>query len=146
MPGNGAARPDWARLDMSFRRNPKIDELTDHGMYGWQAIVLYLDGITYSSHHLTDGFIPIRWPRSNGYSQRSVELLLSVELWWEARNLNLDSRTTDGSDPPLVGYLINDYDAYQISRAKWTETGRKRREASAKAHAAKAAKNNGQAH
>ncbi len=139
------ARPAHFLLDNSFRRNPKVDELTGHGAHGWQAIVLYLDGLAYATHHLTDGFIPVRWPRSNGYSRTSIELLLQVGLWWEARDLGLDNEQPP-EEQPLVGYLINDYDAYQVSRANWTETGRKRREASAKAHAARWGRSNGQAH
>lgn len=125
-------RPDWFRLDTSFRRNPKIDELSGRGATGWQAVVLWLDGVAYSTHHLTDGFIPKRWPTSNGYSQAAVDLLVRVELWHQALDLMFD-----GADAEHSGYLINDYHAYQVARAQWTETGAKRRDASAKAHAAR---------
>jgi len=137
---NGKARPDWARLDTSFRRNPKIDALTVRPS-GWQAIVMWLDGITYATHHLTDGHIPLHWPRSNGYAPSAVALLIEVDLWWQIRELGMD-----GTDPgPVTGYLINDYDAYQISRANWTEEGQKRHEASMKAHAARWGRSNGRA-
>lgn len=136
---SGKSRPEYARLDFDFRKNPKIDQLTTRGGTGWQAIVLWLDSITYSTRWLTDGFIPLQWPRNNGYAPSAVKALTEVDLWWPIRELGMD-----GTDPgPVTGYLINGYDAYQISRAQWTEEGQRRHEASMKAHAARWGRSNG---
>ena len=97
---------------------------------GWQAVVMYLDSIAFTTEHLCDGFVPKNWPRLNGYTAASARLLVDVGLWHEVSDLYPE----DGQGIK-DGYVINDYDAYQISRAQWTERGRRAQAAAKKAAA-----------
>lgn len=124
------SRPIWARLDCSWRENPKILALAG-ARGGWQAIVMYLHSITYATHHLTDGFIPLGWPKSNGYAPSSVKLLTAAELWHEVSALDLEGF----EDQPLDGWIINDHLAYQKSRAEWAAQSEARRAAALRANA-----------
>jgi len=131
----GAARPRHFKLDIDFRSNPKVMSLAANGGAGWQAIVMWLDSIAYSTRHLTDGYIPPHWPRTNGYTKPAINKLCVTELWHPA--INLDFTEDNQEVPEPEGWLINDYAAYQVTRATWTDEGRRRHEASMKAHQAR---------
>jgi len=135
----GSARPRYFQLDLNFRRNPKIAGIAAGGAAGWQAIVMWIDSIAYSTEHLTDGHIPAHWPRTNGYSKAAIDKLCVTELWHPSITLTFEGDYPQVPEPD--GWLINDYAAYQVTRAKWTEEGQRRHEHSMKAHAARWGRN-----
>jgi len=106
-------RPTWARLDCNFRRNPKVMELVSR-RDGWQALVMYLDSIAYTTEHLCDGFVPKNWPRLNGYPAALPRMLLRADLWHEVSDLYPEEAQDIQS-----GYIIHDFDKYQVTRSEW---------------------------
>ena len=125
--------PTWFRLNCWFGRTPKLERIRVQKPHGFEAAFMWVEALGYATATLSDGFIPDTWPASNGYRTAAVALLLRHQLWYEVTDLGIGGTP----DPSAYGFLINDFEAYQVSRATWTETGRKRREASAKAHAAR---------
>lgn len=86
----------WVKLDDSFFSHPKVVNA------GTEAIGLYVLGLTYSSHHLTDGHVPGAWVRQavGSKEKRLTAALVEHGLWAE-----------NGT-----GWLIHDYLEYQPSR------------------------------
>lgn len=86
----------WVKLDDSFFSHPKVVNA------GTEAIGLYVLGLTYSSHHLTDGHVPSAWVRQavGSKAKKLTETLMEHGLW----ELN------------GTGWLIHDYLEYQASR------------------------------
>lgn len=90
---------------------------------GWQALVMYLDSIAYTTEHLCDGFVPRNWPRLNGYPAALPRMLVKVELWHEVSDLYPD----DSWESIQGGYLINDYTEYQVTRSEWEAVSERNR-------------------
>jgi hypothetical protein len=88
----------WVKLDDSFFCHPKVVSV------GAEASGLYVWGLTYSAHNLTDGHVPAAWVRQavGGRAKKLSGLLVEHGLWSE-----------NGA-----GWLIHDYDKYNPSRER----------------------------
>jgi hypothetical protein len=120
------SHPRYMYLSVDIFDHPKILPLKRRRK--WGAIALYIQGLAYSTRYLTDGFVPMEW--ADGFARADRQALLDNELWYEVRD---DPGPGQDPDPGRCGYMINDFLAYQISRAEWTEQGKKRRERAQKA-------------
>lgn len=109
------SRPPWFRIDTGTFDNPKMVRAIHEGGHG--AVVLWLRGLAYSTHHLTDGWVPLPLPRQWGHTKRHIDALETVGLW---HPLEI---TDDG------GWLIHDYPEYQITRQEWEAKVQQRRDA-----------------
>lgn len=85
----------WVRLDDNFPNHPKVIGLSD------KAFRLYISGLCYASHYLTDGLIiePVL-KRLEGYE--ALEELVGIGLWLETTK----------------GFLIASYSEYQSSKSE----------------------------
>lgn len=93
----------WLRLDDGFAEHPKVIGLND------AAFRLEISAICYAHRNLTDGRISEEWlPRRLA---RAVPALVAARLW---------------IPDPEGGWLLNDYLAWQPSRAS-VEAMRKHR-------------------
>jgi hypothetical protein len=94
------------RLDPRFPWHPKSVEV---GPYGRD---LFVAGLCYATAQLTDGFIPrdaVDWLASqHGRRGRSARALVDAGFW----------------HPALGGYVIHDFDHYQLTRAELEEAMR----------------------
>jgi hypothetical protein len=99
----------WLRLDDGFPEHPKVVGLTD------AAFRLEVSALCYAHRNITDGLIPEGFiPRRLA---RSVPALEAARLWVPS---------------PEGGWLLNDYLAWQSSRAAIEEIRDTRRKAGAK--------------
>lgn len=108
-----ASKPHWFRVDVNVFTNPKIRRAIDAG--GWPAFGLWLEGLAYSTQHLTDGWIPQPMPQRWGHKPRSIQTLIDTGLWFEV------PITGDG------GWLICSYEEYQPTRSTWENVSEKKR-------------------
>jgi len=112
------SKPQWFRVDTAMFDNPKVVRAVQQG--GHAAVVLWLQGIAYSTRHLTDGWVPLPLPHTWGYRDKHTAALVAVGLW-----VPLEI-TEDG------GWLINDYADYQPTRQEWEDKSVKRAAAARK--------------
>lgn len=86
----------WVKLDDSFHSHPKVVGA------GTEAVGLYVLALTYSSHHLTDGHVPLAWVRqaAGAKARKLAGRLVEHGLW-----------TENGT-----GWVIHDYHEYQPTR------------------------------
>lgn len=86
----------WVKLDDSFFSHPKVVNA------GTEAIGLYVLGLTYSSHHLTDGHVPAAWVKQAvGAKVAKLTGALVEHGLWELNG---------------TGWLIHDYLIYNPNR------------------------------
>ena len=95
------------RCDFSLFRNPKVlRACTSAGTgAGW----LYLGGMAYAAENLTDGWVPPLVPRMLGGTDEEAGALEDAGLW-------IPLEVTDDG-----GWLINDFDKYQVTRDEWEQ-------------------------
>ena len=108
-----ASKPTWMRLDTSFTSNPKIQQAIGTG--GRDAALLWIEGLAYATSQLTDGWVPPKMPTRWGYKPRHITALTSAGLWFEVPITDHD------------GWLINDYEEYQPTRADWEKVSEMKR-------------------
>ena len=101
----------WIRIDTAMFDNLKFLHLKDDRAY--KAIVLHLEGMTYSGRHGYDGFIPQSALRLLGGAVRDAERLQRVNLWL----------------PSPGGWTVNDWDSYQLSNDEVKQRTERAREA-----------------
>ncbi len=85
---------NWARLDVSFFRNPKVADLSD------AAKLLYLELLLHSVEHLTDGAISLATVGRHALTEerrQAIEELVRARLWKKAKR----------------GFQIHDFHDYQ---------------------------------
>lgn len=109
------SRPPWLRLDTDLFESPKIQRALARGSHS--AVLLWVQGIAYSTRYLTDGWVPLPMPRQWGYRDKHVEALVETGLWYPLEI------TDDG------GWLIHDFADHQPTRAEWEAKTEKRRAA-----------------
>jgi hypothetical protein len=95
----------WVKLDDSFFCHPKIVTA------GAEATGLYIWGLTYSAHNLTDGHVPVAWVKQvvGGRARKLAGVLVEQGLW----------------QPNDAGWLIHDYLDYNPDRASILDKRRK---------------------
>jgi hypothetical protein len=108
------------RVDLDMMDNPKMKRLRLACGGGYCGRSLYLQAMAYSVRHLTDGWVPPTCPEEWGYDSHCPKALEDVGLWIPVEI------TEDG------GWLINDYSAYQVTRAEWEAMSEQRRKAARK--------------
>lgn len=113
-----SSKPPWFRVDTETFDNPKVIRAVQLG--GHAALVLWLQGIAYSTRHLTDGWVPLPMPHKWGHRDKQTSALVTVGLWHPVEI------TDDG------GWLINDYTDYQPTRQEWEAKTEQRRSAARK--------------
>jgi hypothetical protein len=126
----------WLKLDDGFADHPKVDPLTD------AAFRLHVAAMCFCARNLTDGFIPLDRPGRMvpRYRRQSAVELEKAGLW-----LRVDG-----------GWQVNDYLAYNPSKAEAKQQrqarqeagrrgGRRSGQAKAQANASAVASANGQA-
>lgn len=96
----------WVRLDTQFPSNPKVLRLAEDKR--WRAAFCYVAGLAYCGQHGTDGYIPGAALPFIHATRADAKALVDVELWRE----------------DVGGYLVNDWDEFQLS----DEDARKRKE------------------
>lgn len=97
---------NWARLDVSFFRNPKVIRLTEN------AQLLYLKALLYSVEHLTDGLVSLPILDALGAKRAATTALVKAGLWDRRRD----------------GIAIHDFDVYQTSARVVRESRKMSRE------------------
>jgi hypothetical protein len=98
----------WSRIDDSLHSHPKIMQV------GNAATGLFVRLISYSSQHLTDGFVPATVARTYG-TPRLLGALCDASLLVK---IDAKSNQTSESHPHFhgPGYVIHDYLDYNPSR------------------------------
>ncbi len=91
----------WVRLDCNFGTHDKMLRLKT-AKDGWRAIVVYLQSVSWSGMHGTDGFIPRHVLSVLDCTERLAQLLVEVRLW--------EYGTDDRGD---AGYAIPNFVEYQ---------------------------------
>jgi len=87
----------WVRLDTQFGHNPKVLILIEAKAHA--ALVSYVCGLGYAGAHGTDGFIPTAALPFLHATKRHAKQLVDAGLWHDT----------------VGGYLINDWDEYQVT-------------------------------
>src|SRR5262245_25347848 len=108
----------WARLNVGWRRHPKVLELEALGSPGKTAILDWLTLIGFAVENMTDGYVSVLAYQRLGISPGSIRMLVRVRL--------LDEEL-DGLKP---GYRLHNFDMYQPTRDTITQ---RREQASAAA-------------
>lgn len=101
----------WIRIDTTMFDNLKFLQLKEDRAY--KAIVLHLEGMTYSGRHGYDGYIPKAALRLLGGTRSDIERLQSLNLWV----------------PSPGGWTINDWESYQMSNDEVKQRTERAREA-----------------
>lgn len=70
----------WVRLDSNIYVHDKILRLQDQ-RDGWRAFGVYVQGLSYSGGHETDGFIPRHVLKIIGGTSKHAEMLIEHRLW-----------------------------------------------------------------
>lgn len=109
-------KPDWICVAADIFDNPKIMRAMHQGGEG--AAILYLRGLGYIVHNLTDGWVPHEMPKRWGHKPRQIKALEDNCLWYPVPTID---------SPP--GWLIHDWQDYQISRAEWAAKSEQARKA-----------------
>ena len=109
------SRPQWFKLDVDLFDNPKVLRAIEQG--GPDALLLHIQGIAYSTKHLSSGFVPKPMPARWGGKPRHTLALEAAQLWFPTP---LD---------PGDGWLINDFDHYNPTKYKWESVSEARRKA-----------------
>lgn len=105
----------WIRIDTQMFENPKLLHLKEDKQY--RAIVVHLEGMSYSGRHALDGFIPKAALRIIGANTADANRLVRAGLW----------------DPAPGGWRIHAWEEYQLS----TDDMQARRERAQKGAAAR---------
>ena len=108
----------WIRLDTTMFENPKLLYLKEDKQY--KAIVVHLEGMSYSGRHGLAGYIPKAALRIIGGTSIDAGRLVAAGLW----------------APAPGGWQINNWDEYQLA----DEDAQKRSAKAQKAAAARWAK------
>lgn len=108
----------WIRLETTMFENPKMLYLKEDKQY--RAIVVHLEGMSYSGRHGLAGYIPKAALRIIGGTTADASRLVTAGLW----------------TPSPGGWTINGWDEYQLA----DEDAAKRSEKAQKAAAARWAK------
>ena len=87
----------WIRIDTQMFENPKLLYLKEDRKF--RAIVVHLEGMTYSGRHALAGFIPKAALRIFGASAADAKALVTAGLW----------------DLAPGGWQVHDWDDYQLS-------------------------------
>jgi hypothetical protein len=109
-------------LDSDFADNPKVLQLKQQRRHA--SVALWVESLAYAARHLTDGWVPLPWPRQAGYGPRDCTALVDVGLWVPMVEV-CDSGQLDM--PAAPGWLINDYQLYQPTRESWTRRSEQQR-------------------
>ena len=115
---SSSSHPSWFRLDTGILDSPKIRLAIDLG--GQAVFALYVQGIAYSTQHLTSGFVPHEMPRRWGMRPKQCEALELAGLWHPTP---LD---------PGDGWLIHDYSEYNPTKEVWERVSERKRRAARK--------------
>lgn len=105
----------WIRLDTTMFEHPKLLYLKEDKQY--KAIVVHLEGMSYSGRHGLAGYIPKAALRIIGATSQDAGRLVTSGLW----------------APAPGGWQINNWDEYQLA----DEDAQKRSEKAQKAAAAR---------
>jgi hypothetical protein len=105
----------WIRLDTQMFENHKLLYLKEDKQF--RAIVVHLEGMTYSGRHGLDGFIPKAALRIIGATVRDANVLAAAGLW----------------DIAPGGWTVHGWNEYQLS----AEDMERRRERAQKGAAAR---------
>lgn len=87
----------WIRIDTQMFENPKLLYLKEDKKY--RAIVVHLEGMTYSGRHALAGYIPKAALRIIGATTADAKHLVEAGLW----------------DIAPGGWLIHDWAEHQLS-------------------------------
>ena len=87
----------WIRIDTQMFENPKLLYLKEDKQF--RAIVVHLEGMTYSGRHALAGFIPKAALRVIGATSGDANRLVNAGLW----------------DIAQGGWMIHDWSDYQMS-------------------------------
>lgn len=87
----------WIRLDTTMFESPKLLYLKEDKQY--KAIVVHLEGMTYSARHGLAGYIPKAALRIIGGTPADAARLVTAGLW----------------TPAPGGWQVNGWDEYQLA-------------------------------
>lgn len=110
-------KPDWFCVSIGIFENPKILMAVERA--GPEVHLLYLRGLAYIVHNLTDGWVPEVMPKAWGYKPRHTQALEAACLWYPT--------PIPGLDEPPPGWFVHDWEQYQVSRAEWEAKSEKAR-------------------
>jgi hypothetical protein len=108
----------WIRLETTMFENPKMLYLKEDKQY--KAIVVHLEGMSYSGRHGLAGYMPKAALRIIGATSADMNRLVTAGLW----------------TPAPGGWQVNGWDEYQLA----DEEAQRRSEKAQKAAAARWAK------
>ena len=87
----------WIRLETTMFENPKLLYLKEDKQY--KAIVVHLEGMSYSGRHGLAGYVPKAALRIIGATSADMEKLVVAGLWTVAPG----------------GWQVNDWNEYQLA-------------------------------
>lgn len=104
----------WIRLETTMFENPKMLYLKEDKQY--KAIVVHLEGMSYSGRHGLAGYIPKAALRIIGAVSADMTRLVGAGLW----------------SPAPGGWQVNDWAEYQLADEEAQKRSEKAQKAAAK--------------